>query len=96
VIAYLESISCITVPLTFMDLRSRVSLIRHKLDLPIPVPESTRSDKLHPDKEQLCSDILEMREKGMSCREIAQEVRPYWTHVHQIVKGDYLFIVDIQ
>ena len=59
---------------------------RHKLDLAIPVPQSTISEQAHPDKKQLRSNIRTMHEQGMSYREIAQEVGLHWTHIQQIVK----------
>jgi hypothetical protein len=51
-----------------------VPYTRHKLDLAIPVSLSTESDHNHPDKKQLRSNILELREQGMSYREIARTV----------------------
>ena len=61
---------------------------RHKLDLSISVPQSTKSDQLHPDKEQLRSNILELRQQGLSYREIAQAVGLHWTRIQQIAKSD--------
>lgn len=61
---------------------------RHKLDLAIPIPQSTQSNHLHPDKVQLRSNVLDMRANGMSYREIADVVGLHWTRVQQIVKSD--------
>ena len=69
-----------------MDLRGRLPYTRHKLDLAIPVPQSTQSDHMYPDKEQLRSNVLALREQGMSYREIAQEIGLHWTRIQQIVK----------
>lgn len=46
------------------------TLIRYILRFHVPVPASTRSDLRNPDKEQFHTDILTMRERGMSYREI--------------------------
>jgi transcriptional regulator len=48
------------------------------------VPQSTLSDQLHPDKQQLRSNVLEMRARGLSYREIAQVVGLHWTRIQQI------------
>ena len=59
---------------------------RHKLDLASPVAQSTQSNQLHPDKEQLRSTILKLREQGVSYREIAQVVGLHWTRVEQLLR----------
>jgi hypothetical protein len=41
-----------------VDLRGRVLYTGHTLDFAIPVPQSTVSDQVHPDKAQLRSSIL--------------------------------------
>lgn len=71
-----------------MDLRGRVPYTRHKLDLTISIPQSTQSDNLYSDKEQLRTHILELRWQGMSYREIAQEVGLHWTRIQQIVNSN--------
>ena len=40
----------------------------------------------NPHKEQLHTDILQLREQGQSYRQIAQVVELHWTHVGQILK----------
>ena len=70
-----------------MDLRGRVPYTRHKLDLAVPVAQSTVSKQLHPEKKQLRSNIRKMHEQGMSYREIAQVVGLHWTRIQQIVKS---------
>lgn len=69
-----------------MDLRGRVPYTRHKLDLTIPVSQSTVSEQAHPDKKLLRSNIRTMHEQGMSYREIAHMVGLHSTRVQQIVK----------
>ena len=73
------------VPL-LVDLKVSGTLTRHILRFDIPLPASTESDLRNPDKEQLCSDILHMREQGMSYREIGATLGIHWTRVGQIVK----------
>jgi hypothetical protein len=46
-----------------------------------------KSNHLHPDKEQLRETILELREQGLSYREIAQAVGLHWTRIQQIVRS---------
>ena len=62
-------------------------LTRHILRFDIPLPASTESDLLNPDKAQLRADILAMRANGMSFRQIARKVGLHWTRVQQIVKS---------
>jgi hypothetical protein len=54
----------------------------------IPVPKSTLSDQLHPDKGQLRSMIYHMRGNGMSYRQIGVALGIHWTRVQQIVSGE--------
>lgn len=68
-----------------MDLRVSGTLTRHTLQFGIPVPASTASDLRNPDKEQLRTDILIMREQGMSYREIGAALGIHWTRVGQIL-----------
>lgn len=70
-----------------MDLRVSGPLTRHKLRFDIPLPSSTASDLRNPDKAQLLADILIMRERGMSYREIGVALGIHWTRVGQIFKG---------
>lgn len=62
--------------------------MRHKLNLAIPIPQSTLSDYLHSDKEQLRSNIRGLREQGMSYRKVAQVVGLHGTRIQQIVKSE--------
>jgi len=71
----------------FVDLRVSGTLTRHKLQFDVPVPASTASDHRNPDKAQLLADILIMRERGMSYREIGAALGIHWTRVGQIVKS---------
>ncbi len=71
-----------------MDLRVSGTLTRHKLQFDIPIPISTQSDLRNPDKGQLRTDILMMRERGMSYREIAGETRLHHSRVWQIVNSE--------
>ncbi len=70
-----------------MDLRVSGTLTRHKLRFDIPLPSSTASDLRNPDKAQLLADILIMRERGMSYREIAGETGLHHSRVWQIVNS---------
>ena len=70
-----------------MDLRASGTLTRHKLQFDVPVPASTVSDHRNRDKVQLRTDILIMREQGMSYREIGSTLGIHWTRVGQIVNA---------
>jgi hypothetical protein len=78
-----------TLCLKLMDLRGSVPLTRHILAFDIAVPSATKSDQLHPDKEQLRSMILALWVRGMSYRQIAATVGLHWTRIGQIVKGSF-------
>ena len=69
-----------------VDLRDSVPLTRHIHRFDIAVVQSTESRLRNPDKEQLRADILTMRAKGMSYRQIAREVGLHWTRIQQILK----------
>lgn len=71
----------------FVVQTGRVPYTRHKLDVAIPTSQATLSDQLHPDKEQLRTTILQLREQDMNYREIAQKVGLHWTRIQQIVKS---------
>jgi len=71
-----------------LDLRVSGTLTRHKLRFDIPQPTSTASDHCNPDKVQLRADILIMRERGMSYREIAGETGLHHSRVWQIVNSE--------
>jgi hypothetical protein len=70
-----------------MDLRVSVPLTRHIHHFDIPLPQSTESDHRNPDKAQLRADILAMRARGMSYRQIAKVVGLHWTRVRQVAKS---------
>jgi hypothetical protein len=70
-----------------MDLKVSGTLTRHIHHFDIPVPQSTLSDRLHPDKEQLRADIPDTRASGMSYRKIGVMLGIHWTRVEQIVKN---------
>ena len=69
----------------FVIVRGRVSLTRHNIEFPIPLPPSTLSDHLNPDKTKLRETIFDLRNHGWSFRQIAQEVGLHWTRIQQIV-----------
>jgi hypothetical protein len=71
-----------------LDLRDRVSLTRHNIEFPIPLPISTQSDHLNPDKAKLREIIFDLRSQGWSFRQIAQEVGLHWTRIQQLVNGE--------
>jgi hypothetical protein len=70
-----------------VDLRGTVPLTRHILPFDIPVPTSTLSEQLNADKDLLRKQVLEMREAGMSYRQIGAVVGLHWTRVGKIVKN---------
>ena len=59
---------------------------RHMLAFDIVVPLATRSEQLHPDKENLRLMILDMCAQGMSYREISAALGIYCTRVGQILR----------
>ena len=63
------------------------TLTRHSLRFDIPLPASTESDLRNPDKIQLRTDIVALREQSMSYREIGEGLGIHWTRVGQIVKS---------
>jgi len=67
-----------------VDPRGRVPYTRHRLDFPIPEPLSTTTDQRYPDKQKLNALILDLREQGMSYREIGAVLGIHWTRVGQI------------
>lgn len=71
-----------------LDLRGGVPYTRHKLDFALAQSDVAIANQRHPDKDLLCATIMELREQGMSYREIAQTVRLHWTRIQQIVKSD--------
>ena len=68
-------------------MRDSGTLTRHTLRFNIPIPTSTQSNLRHPDKAQLRTDILTLRERGMSYREIAGETGLHHSRVWQIVNS---------
>ncbi len=52
----------------------------------IPLPQSTVTKLSFSGKGLLRSLVLEMREQGMSYREIGRALGLHWTRVHQIVQ----------
>jgi DNA-directed RNA polymerase specialized sigma24 family protein len=55
------------------------------LDFPIPEPLSTTTDQRYPDKQKLNEVIFELREQGLSYREIGALLGIHWTRIGQIV-----------
>jgi len=53
----------------------------------MPEAPSTVSSKLNGNKALLREKVLEMRQRGMSYRQIAAAVGLHWTRVGQIVKS---------
>jgi len=53
----------------------------------MPETASTASNRLNGNKALLREKVLEMRQRGMSYRQIADAVGLHWTRVGQIVKG---------
>ena len=72
--------------LQLLDLRGQVPLTRHFYSFVIPVPSSTLSQLRHPEKVKLRAMIFEMREQGMSYRQIGAALDIHWTRVGQILK----------
>ena len=70
----------------FQFLRGTTPLTRHTHPFEIPMPTSTKTAQLNTDKDLLRKQILEMREQGMSYRQIGAIVGLHWTRVGQIVK----------
>jgi len=70
-----------------VDLRVSGTLTRHKLRFDVPLPASTESDHRNPDKAQLRTDILAMREQGKSYREIGAALGIHFTRVGQIANA---------
>jgi predicted XRE-type DNA-binding protein len=70
-----------------VDLRVSGTLTRHIHRFDIPLPASTESDLRNPDKEQLRADILVMRQRGMSYRQISTVLGIHWTRVGQIINS---------
>ncbi|MCA9885951.1 MAG: hypothetical protein KC708_23405, partial [Anaerolineae bacterium] len=60
----------------------------HKLLFKVPIPTSTATNRFHPDKHKLRSQILALRERGFSYREIARLTGIHFTRVAQLVKHD--------
>jgi len=58
------------------------------LDFPIPEPLSTATDQRYPNKQHLNETILDLREQGMSYREIGALLGIHWTRIGQIIKSD--------
>lgn len=58
-----------------------------KLDFALAQSDIAVATQRNPDKELLSATILELREQGMSYREIAQQVGLHWTRIQQIVKS---------
>jgi DNA-directed RNA polymerase specialized sigma24 family protein len=56
------------------------------LDFPIPEPLSRSTDQRYPDKQQLNEMILDLREQGVSYREIATQLGIHWTRVWQLLQ----------
>jgi hypothetical protein len=70
-----------------MDLRGIVSKTRHILDFDIPLPQSTITNQINPNKVSLRESILVLRAEGKSYREIAAIVNIHFTRVRQILNG---------
>lgn len=70
-----------------MDLRVLFSSPSQKLEFDLTQSDIAIATRRNPDKELLRATILELREQGVSYREIAQEVGLHWTRIQQIVKS---------
>jgi len=68
-------------------MRDSVSNTRHLHLLDLPVASSTSTDDRHPNKAVLRDQIMLLRDRGMSYREIGELLGLHWTRVGQIVKG---------
>ena len=68
------------------SLRDKVPLTRHIHTFGMPEASSTASNRLNGNKALLREKVLEMRQRGMSCRQIADAVGLHWTRVGQIVR----------
>ena len=68
------------------SLRDKVPLTRHIHTFDMPEAASTASNRLNGNKALLREKVLEMRQRGMSYRQIADAVGLHWTRVGQIVR----------
>jgi hypothetical protein len=59
---------------------------RHVHPFEIPIPPSTLSEQLNADKALLRKRVLELRQQGMSYRQIGAVLGLHWTRVGQIAR----------
>lgn len=76
----------INADITIMDLRVLFSSPSQKVGFDLAQSDVSIATRRNPDKAQLRTTVLKLRDQGMSYREIAHEVGLHWTRIQQIVR----------